>query len=295
MNDIVIRSEKLCKSFKRKSVLKGINMQVSRGSIYGFLGKNGAGKTTTIKCLLGLYFPTSGKGIILDHDSSNLPNEVKSRIGYIAQDHDLFPWMRVSQIIRYTKAFYEKWNDERVSKLLEKFEIQENEVVGRLSVGQAQRLAIVVTLGFDPEILILDEPAAALDPAARRDFLQAMLDVIQDGRRTILLSSHITSDVERIADTIAILKDGMIRVEKPIEELRDRVKKLRIIPREGSRLPENLQIENALDIVAEPSSALVTVNDYSEETRVRIEKRLNAKVKPLEMNLEEIFLSYHSS
>ena len=295
MNEIIIQTQNLGKSFKDKSVLKGVNMKVHQGSIYGFLGKNGAGKTTTIKCLLGLFLPTSGEGKILGQKSINLPNEVKARIGYIAQEHDLFPWMRVSQIIQYTKVFYEKWNDELTSSLLKRFEISERDVVGKLSTGQAQRLAIVLTLAFEPDILVLDEPAAALDPSARRDFLETILDIIQDGKCTVLLSSHITSDVERVADTIGILKDGIIQIEKPIEELRETVKKIQLIPQEGFRMPEKLQIEGALNITAGPDSALVTVENYSEEMKTQIEKHYNLKCEVFDVNLEDVFLAYHTN
>ena len=292
MNEVVVKTENLCKSFKRKSVLRGMNLKVSRGSIYGFLGENGAGKTTTIKCLLGLYFPTSGRAEIWGHDSAALPEPVKACIGYIAQEHDLFPWMRVAQIVRYTRAFYERWNDNLTEHLLKKFELPGNDIVGKLSVGQAQRLAIVLTLAFEPDIFILDEPAA-LDPAARRDFLETILEVIQDGKRTILLSSHITSDVERVADTIGLLKDGLIQVEKPIEELRESVKKLRLTLEEGSRMPPDLQIEGALRTVAERDSALITVKDYSPAMKAQIAERWKVKVEVLDVNLEEVFLSYH--
>ena len=295
MGEIIISTKDLYKSFKKKEVLKGLNLNVNKGSIYGFLGKNGAGKTTAIKCLLGLFRPTSGEAKILGQKSTNLPNEVKARIGYIAQEHDLFPWMRVSQIIQYTKVFYEKWNDELTSSLLKRFEISGKDVIGKLSVGQAQRLAIVLTLAFEPDILVLDEPAASLDPSARRDFLETILDIIQDGKRTVLLSSHITSDVERVADTIGILKDGIIQIEKPIEELRETIKKIRLIPQQGSRMPEKLQIEGALNITIGPDSALVTVENYSEKMKTQIEKRWNLKCDVFDINLEDVFLAYHTN
>ena len=295
MGEIIISTKDLYKSFKKKEVLKGLNLNVNKGSIYGFLGKNGAGKTTAIKCLLGLFMPTSGEAKILGQKSTNLPNEVKARIGYIAQEHDLFPWMRVSQIIQYTKVFYEKWNDELTSSLLKRFEISRKDVIGKLSVGQAQRLAIVLTLAFEPDILVLDEPAAALDPSARRDFLETILDIIQDGKHTVLLSSHITSDVERVADTIGILKDGIIQIEKPIEELRETIKKIRLIPQQGSRMPEKLQIEGALNITIGPDSALVTVENYSEKMKTQIEKRWNLKCDVFDINLEDVFLAYHTN
>ena len=294
MGEIIISTKDLYKSFKKKEILKGLNLNVNKGSIYGFLGKNGAGKTTTIKCLLGLFRQTDGNSNILGYGSGDLPEEAKARIGYIPQENDLVEWMKVSQLIRYTKIFYDRWDDAITEKLLKRFEISEKDIVGELSTGQAQRLAVVLTLSFDPDVLILDEPVASLDPEGRRNFLETILDVAKDGKRTILLSSHITSDVERIADTIGILKDGTIRVERPIEDLKDSVKRLRIMPRNGV-IPEGINIPNLLDMKKEPNFIMATVHDYSEDVKHTLEVNYKVNIDLFDLNLEDIFLSYHSN
>jgi len=294
MGEIIISTKDLYKSFKKKEVLKGLNLNVNKGSIYGFLGKNGAGKTTAIKCLLGLFRQTDGNSNILGYGSGDLPEEAKARIGYIPQENDLVEWMKVSQLIRYTKIFYDRWDDAITEKLLKRFEISEKDIVGELSTGQAQRLAVVLTLSFDPDVLILDEPVASLDPEGRRNFLETILDVAKDGKRTILLSSHITSDVERIADTIGILKDGTIQVERPIEDLKDSVKRLRIVPRDGV-IPEGINIPNLLDMKKEPNFIMATVHDYSEDAKHTLEANYKVNIDVFDLNLEDIFLSYHSN
>ena len=294
MGEIIISTKDLYKSFKKKEVLKGLNVNVNKGSIFGFLGKNGAGKTTAIKCLLGLFRQTDGNSNILGYGSGDLPEEAKARIGYIPQENDLVEWMKVSQLIRYTKIFYDRWDDAITEKLLKRFEISEKDIVGELSTGQAQRLAVVLTLSFDPDVLILDEPVASLDPEGRRNFLETILDVAKDGKRTILLSSHITSDVERIADTIGILKDGTIQVERPIEDLKDSVKRLRIVPRNGV-IPEGINIPNLLDMKKEPNFIMATVHDYSEDAKHTLEANYKVNIDVFDLNLEDIFLSYHSN
>jgi len=294
MGEIIISTKDLYKSFKKKEILKGLNLNVNKGSIYGFLGKNGAGKTTTIKCLLGLFRQTDGNSNILGYGSGDLPEEAKARIGYIPQENDLVEWMKVSQLIRYTKIFYDRWDDAITEKLLKRFEISGKDIVGELSTGQAQRLAVVLTLSFDPDVLILDEPVASLDPEGRRNFLETILDVAKDGKRTILLSSHITSDVERIADTIGILKDGTIQVERPIEDLKDSVKRLRIMPRNGV-IPEGINIPNLLDMKKEPNFIMATVHDYSEDVKHTLEANYKVNIDVFDLNLEDIFLSYHSN
>ena len=151
-----------------------------------------------------------------------------------------------------------------------------------------------MTLSFDPDVLILDEPVASLDPEGRRNFLETILDVAKDGKRTILLSSHITSDVERIADTIGILKDGTIQVERPIEDLKDSVKRLRIVPRNGV-IPEGINIPNLLDMKKEPNFIMATVHDYSEDVKRTLEVNYKVNIDIFDLNLEDIFLSYHSN
>ncbi len=295
MSEVVISADGLCKSFGKKEVLKGVNLNVRKGSIYGFLGKNGAGKTTTIKCLLGLFRPMGGNGNILGNESKDLPEPTKARIGYIPQENDLIEWMKVSQIIRYTKMFYDKWDDKTCQHLLGRFEISERDVVGELSTGQLQRLAVALTLSFNPEVLILDEPVASLDPEGRRDFLETILDIASDGERTIFLSSHITSDVERIADTIGILKDGIMQVERPIEDLRDSVKRLHIVPKDRS-IPDAVSVPGLLSTKKKETNLLmVTVENYSDNVKRNLEDQYNVKVEVFDLNLEDIFLSYHSN
>ena len=295
MSEVVISADGLCKSFGKKEVLKGVNLNVRKGSIYGFLGKNGAGKTTTIKCLLGLFRPMGGNGNILGNESKDLAEATKARIGYIPQENDLIEWMKVSQMIRYTKMFYGKWDDKACQHLLERFEISERDVVGELSTGQLQRLAVALTLSFNPEVLILDEPVASLDPEGRRDFLETILDIASDGERTIFLSSHITSDVERIADTIGILKDGIMQVERPIEDLRDSVKRLHIVPKDGS-IPDAVSVPGLLSTKKKETNLLmVTVENYSDNVKRNLEDQYNVKVEVFDLNLEDIFLSYHSN
>lgn len=292
--EIILSTDNLCKSFGKKKVLDGVTLNVKKGSVYGFLGKNGSGKTTTIKCLLGLLQTTDGSSRIFGYDSRKIPETIKNKIGYISQENDLMRWMTVSQIVHYTKIFYDRWNDETCQELLEKFELSENDIVGNLSTGQAQRLAIVLSLSFNPEVLILDEPVGALDPEGRRSFLNTVLDISGGGERTILISSHITSDLERIADTVGILKDGRIQVETPMEDLKDSIKKLHIIPKSGI-VPDNVIIPGLLKSVKERNFIMATVQNYSEGLKRSLENQYKADVEVFDLNLEEIFLSYHAT
>ena len=221
MTDAPIELQGIVKSYGKKQVLTGLDLSVPKGSVLGLLGTNGSGKTTLIKCALGLIRPQQGAARLLGEDSWTLSGEAKARIGYVPQVINLYPWMKVRHLIDYTAAFYSNWNDELVARFVKDWSIPLDDRIGPLSVGQLQKVAILLALGHDPDLLILDEPAASLDPLARRQFLQTIIDLAEPGKRTVLFSTHITSDLERVADRVAILKSGRIAWQGLIEELKE--------------------------------------------------------------------------
>jgi ABC-2 type transport system ATP-binding protein len=221
MNDAAIELRGIVKSYGKKQVLTGLDLTVPKGSVLGLLGTNGSGKTTLIKCALGLIRPQQGEARLLGENSWSLSSEAKTRIGYVPQVVNLYPWMKVRHLIDYTAAFYPNWNRELVAKLTKEWNIPYEDRIGLLSVGQLQKVAIVLALGHNPDLLILDEPAASLDPLARRQFLQMIIDLAEPGKRTVLFSTHITSDLERVADRVAILKSGRIAWHGLLEDLKE--------------------------------------------------------------------------
>ncbi len=213
--ELLIDVCELHKQFKRgKEALRGVDLQVPRGTVLGLLGKNGAGKTTLIKCMIGLLKPTGGSATILGENAWDLSAEAKERLGYVPQVVTLYSWMKVKHQMAYTAAFYRNWNADLAAELVHRWEIPMDDRVGALSVGQQQRLSIVLSLAYEPELLILDEPAASLDPVARREFLGEVLNIVDQQNRSVVFSTHITSDIERVADTVAILKEGSNRLSR---------------------------------------------------------------------------------
>ncbi|TWU08322.1 ABC transporter ATP-binding protein [Stieleria varia] len=223
MSGPVITCQNVTKCFGKTEVLRGVDLEVPRGAIVGLVGTNGSGKSTLIKCLLGLLKVSSGTARILGEDSWDLSASVKNTLGYVPQEIKLYPWMRVSQVIDYTGAFYEKWDSYRCNELLEQWELDGSKWIKTLSGGQLQRLALVLALGHHPSLLILDEPAASLDPVGRRSFLKSLLEMNEDGGQSVLFSTHITSDLERVASHVAFLHDGRVQFFGELEELKDHV------------------------------------------------------------------------
>ena len=229
MSDSVIQMNEVSKKFKSKQVLKSLDFEMPRGSVLGLLGKNGAGKSTLLKCVLGILRPQAGTIQVFGEEAWELSDQVKGKLGYVPQTSSFYPWMSVGDVLNYTASFYPKWNAPLVERFLGEWELKRKDKAVLLSEGQAQRLSIILALGHEPELLILDEPIASLDPAARRTFLKMLIDVVADRECTVLFSSHITSDLERIADRVAVLEDGKIKMTGELDQLKDGVKRLKIM------------------------------------------------------------------
>jgi ABC-2 type transport system ATP-binding protein len=274
-----------------KAALDGVDLAIPTGSVVGLLGQNAAGKTTLIKTALGLIRPTVGECRLLGEPSWNLSADAKSRVGYVPQVITLYAWMRVRQLVNYTAAFYPRWNTPLVHKLIAEWAINGEDKVGNLSVGTLQKLAIVLALAHEPQLLVLDEPAASLDPGARRDFLRTLLEIANDGKRTILFSTHITSDLERVADRVAIMRAGKIVYHGELDDLKDSVKRLHV--QAAAPLPTTFAVPGAIQLKVEGSEALVSVRDASPAIVEEIKRNYAATVGVQDLNLEDIFLELH--
>jgi ABC-2 type transport system ATP-binding protein len=219
----VISTRGLSKSYRRVQALKPLDLVVPKNSIFGFLGPNGAGKTTAIKLLLGLARPTSGTGTVFGKDIAAESVEIRSRVGYLAQEPRFYEFMTARETLRFTAHFFYsgpgKAIESRIAESLALVGLEEkaDRKVKGFSGGERQRLGLAQAQINDPELLILDEPAASLDPMGRRDVLSIMEGFRE--RATIFYSTHILSDVQRVSDAVAILKDGELLAQAPTEEL----------------------------------------------------------------------------
>jgi ABC-2 type transport system ATP-binding protein len=291
MNEPVMRVDQLRKTFGAKEVLRGIDLAIEPGMVLGLLGANGSGKTTLIKCALGLLRPTGGSVSVFGENAWDLSAAAKGRLGYVPQEVVSYPWMRVRQVIAYTAAFYPRWNHTFVTTLCDRWHVPLEDRVGALSTGQLQTVGIVLALGHQPEFLVLDEPVASLDPSARRQFLRTLLELLEDRQQTILFSTHITSDLERVAQKVAILGEGKIRYHGELDALKDRVKRLRISSRHD--LPASFAVPGALRCEVAGSQATVSVADFDERLVAEMRQTWDADISVNDLNLEEIFVEMH--
>jgi ABC-2 type transport system ATP-binding protein len=200
--------------------LNTVSLSLPRGAVYGLVGANGAGKTTLIKHILGLLRAESGTVRVFGLDPVAEPVAVLSRIGYLSEENDLPGWMRVDELIRYSRAFYKNWDDRYAEELRDAFALDPAAPIKTLSKGQRSRAGLLVALAYRPELLVLDEPSSGLDPIVRRDILGAVIRTIADEGRTVLFSSHLLDEVEQVADHVTMIRRGDIVMSAPLAEIK---------------------------------------------------------------------------
>ncbi|MEO8385687.1 MAG: ABC transporter ATP-binding protein [Betaproteobacteria bacterium] len=226
MSQPILEMKSVCKSYTGKSALNGIDLSLTSGQVIGILGRNGAGKSTMLECALGLREIDAGQIKLFGESPAALSEASRARIGYVPQQNDLFEWLTAKQMLAYFRAFYTHWNDSKVAALMDRWSIPGDRVIAKLSGGEKQRLAIIRALGHDPQLLILDEPVASLDPAGRRDFLRELIERTIEQETTVVFSTHILSDLERVALEVAIMKDGKIALQQPLDTLAECARRL---------------------------------------------------------------------
>jgi ABC-2 type transport system ATP-binding protein len=221
MNASIVNVANLHKSFGGQQVLQGVNWDIAPGKVIGLLGRNGAGKSTLLECLLGLREADAGASTLFGQPAAQIGDEARANIGYVPQKSELFEWLTPAQMLDYFKALYPRWNEAKVAGLMERWGLADcaGKQIGRLSGGEKQRLSIIRALAHDPRLLVLDEPVASLDPVGRRDFLHELVDGVIERDTTVIFSTHILSDLERVALDVAFLQGGKITLQAPLDEL----------------------------------------------------------------------------
>jgi len=221
MSDPVIEISELTRRFGAKAALDSVSLSLPRGGVYGLVGANGAGKTTLIKHVLGLLRAEKGSVRVFGLDPVADPVGVLSRIGYLSEENDLPGWMRVDELLRYSRAFYPRWHDGYANELRRAFALDPAAKIKTLSKGQKARAGLIVALAHRPELLVLDEPSSGLDPIVRRDIVGAVIRTIADEGRTVLFSSHLLDEVEEVADHVTMINAGRIVLSAPLAEIKD--------------------------------------------------------------------------
>jgi ABC-2 type transport system ATP-binding protein len=287
----VIETSGLNKDYGGVEAVRGLNLQVPAGSIYGLLGRNGAGKTTTIKVLLGMAHPTSGVARVfgLAADVPQASVEIRQRTGFVSEDKDLYDSMTVEQMVRFTAAFFPRWRGDLASRYLRLFELPSDRKVGALSRGTRAKLALLLALCRGAELLMLDEPTSGLDPAVSEEVLQALVRHVATEEITVFLSSHRIAEVDQIADHIAIIDQGRTAVAGALDDIRGSYRRIQLVF-DGDAPEPSLRAEGVVRV--QRRGRVLTIIASRGADAVLDEARVlrPASVDVLPVTLKEIFL-----
>jgi ABC-2 type transport system ATP-binding protein len=287
----MIEMEQVSKSYQKHKVLDKISLNLPQGHVMGLLGQNGAGKTTLLKLCLGLLKADSGEIRVMEAPAWELPPTVKEQVGYVAQQSDTLHWMGVRQLLDYTGSFYKNWDAAKVTALMQRWQLDPKSKVSDLSEGQKQRMAIIQAIGHNPKLLILDEPVASLDPVLRREFIRELIDINLENGTSVLFSTHILSDLERVASDIAILRSGQICYQGSLDELKERYVRLHL--HSNSPLPRELPVQGLLHVEYSEHHLRALAENPDMEVISALEKQLNATAHIETLGLDDIFLELH--
>ena len=287
-NGAIVEMTKVSKAFGSTQALDEVSLGVPAGRIIGLLGANGAGKSTLLRTIIGLYLPDSGRVVTFGCVARDLGPRELARIGYVHQEGELLNWMTVGQLIRYVSVYYPDWNRGLEERYVADFEVNTSARVGSLSPGERQKVAILIAIGFEPELLILDEPASALDPIARARFLDLLLELIQTQDRTIIISSHILSDVEKVIDHVVIMDRGRIICDRNFAELREQYHRIRLTALHGP-LPAQLPFVGVLHCQRNDAEALLTVQNQSIQSIEDQARSIDCQADIHPLPLEDIY------
>ena len=291
MTSALVQVSSISKSFGAQPVLRSLDWNIRSGQVIGLLGRNGAGKSTLLECMLGLREVDSGTVTVYGESVDDFSEAARARIGYVPQTADLFEWLTPNQLLDYFKALYPHWNTSKVEGLLSRWgfdKMKREKRINKLSGGEKQRLSIIRALAHDPQLLILDEPVSALDPIGRREFLRELIDDVIERDTTVVFSTHILSDLERVALDVAFLKDGHIALQANLDELMEQARRI-VGP---SQILQHLTIEGELRRSTDKSGQTsIVVRAREEELAAITQGEHGHKALRIEtMNLEDLFV-----
>jgi ABC-2 type transport system ATP-binding protein len=224
---MVFRAEDLYKRYGKVRVLRGLDLEVPEGSVFGLIGSNGAGKTTTIKILMNILQASAGYAEVLGTDSSRLGPEQLMRIGYVSENQTMPGWMTVAYLLAYLKPFYPDWDSARAAELVKAFELPLDRKLSALSRGMLMKAALTASLAYRPRLLVLDEPFSGLDPLVREDLIAGLIDCALE--TTILISSHDLADIETFASHIGYLDHGRLAFSEEMPALSARFREIEVV------------------------------------------------------------------
>ncbi len=292
VGEAVITTEGLGRKYRRKWAVRDLSIQVPRGAVYGLLGMNGAGKSTTIRMLMGQIRPDEGCSSVMGFDPLRNDIEVKRCVGYVPEVAALYEWMTVREMCGFVANYRrDTWDDPHAVELAKRFRLDADEKIKNLSKGQRAKVSLLLALAFHPDLLILDEPTTGLDPVARRDFIEGVLSMYQDEGKSILISSHLVSEIAGLVDHIGIIHEGQALYAGPTDAFLDRIRRARLVF--ADEAPKDIAISGALKRKVDGRTVELTVETTDEaDLRAQLDNLSAESVTIEAMGLEDAFVEY---
>lgn len=290
-DDAMIEIDGVSKLFGQTAAVDALSLRIAPGTKFGFLGPNGAGKTTTIRMLMGLVTPSDGRVRVFGLDPRADSRACRIQIGYVPEEHLAYRWMRVGELIHFCQAFYPTWSASSCQRWLSYFGLRTDQKLKALSKGTLAKLSLLLALSHSPALLIMDEPTSGLDPIVREEFLDGVLDMLCDGEHTVFFSSHILSDVRRLADRVGIMFEGQLLTDRRTDELVASTKGIRAVLQNGSP-PQQAPVGTVCQAV-DQREWLLTVSQFSERTVQELKRAPEIRsFSVTDLDLEDIFKAY---
>jgi len=289
METAVIDVKDLSRTFADKKALDGVSFSAAAGQVYGLVGSNGAGKTTLLKHMLGLLRATAGSVRIFGLDPVRDPVGVLGRVGYLSEERDLPEWMRIDELLRYTQAYHPTWDAAYARELLETFALDPRKKIKDLSKGMRAQAGLIAAVAHRPELLILDEPSSGLDAMVRRDILDAIVRAVADDGRTVIFSSHLLDEVERMSDHVTLMQQGRVTLSGVLDDVRRDYQRSRV--RFAEHFDQPPALDTALAMEGGGRTWSVVHSGPVEQFRHSVLARGGEVVESRDATLEEIFLA----
>jgi len=279
------------KRYRAAAAVDNVTLTIPTGTVFGLIGPNGAGKSTTIRMLMGMLAPSAGQIRVFGIDVAADRAQIRRRVGYVPERHDIYPWMTVGEVIDFVRPFYKSWDDDFCGEMFDLFALDRRKRVKQLSKGMLVKLSLLLAVSHRPELLILDEPTSGLDPIVHEDFLEAVLKAIASRQVTVLFSSHNLDDIRRLADSVGIMREGRLVVQRNIDELLASTKRVRAVLADG-RLPTWVP-EGTIWQRVERREWLLTIDGFHPTLleRIRSENEVET-VEVGDLALSELFRDY---
>lgn len=275
--------------FGKTEALKNIDLDLPEGNIIGLLGRNGCGKSTLLNIVSGKLVPSSGECRTLGVLTTRLGDQERERIGMVPQEIRLIDWLSVSRHLKFIGGFYRNWDEKLAVQLTRTFDLDPGARVGTLSPGNRQKLAIIAALCHHPDLVLLDEPVSALDPITRAGFLEHLFEQVSSDGCTVIVSSHVLTDVEKLVNRIICLNKGTLRVDADLDELKESLTLWEVTASSDQALPDAFPEPFVMRTEGTGHQRLLVVRDVCPSDKSEFSQRYNAQVKSRPMNLETLF------